>query len=441
MRKPSYLFLSIVAAVIFVCNVATLEAKPDVSVKYSITRAENKTGSKNTLILPYAFANESLGFTVGVGGAMKGYGQDQLLVGGTILGSSDEAALAALGIWDYMLPGSDRLYFSAIGSVGYYPRQRAYSYPFFSPGVTRPGSNDSSDDQYVQTPGIDNWVDFKLEYVLSLGSAENKGMLNFQLENGILQSEPSGGSDWNPMKNGVTVLMLKQYNRYQSYETEELGEIDGTVHPVQLGIYYDNTDFPSNPSSGSSQYFGYTHDFAWADSDQEWSFMEFEASKYYSLGSTEWSRQRIIALNLWTGHSPSWEEKTDNEGNIVADHRPPHFEGSVLGGFYRMRGFDSSRFNDRSVIYTSAEYRYTMQWNPLADISWLEWLQTDWVQLVAFIEGGRVANDYEFSELFSEWKADVGLAFRAMMAGGIIRLDIGFSEEGVNGWVMVGHPF
>jgi len=416
-------------------------ARPEASTKFSTTREENPNGSKNTLILPYAFPSESLGFSVGVGGGMKGYGQDQLLIGGTALGSFDGAGIGVLGMWDYNLPWFKRLFFSAIGSVGYYPAQRAYAYPFFTPGETRPGSNDSDQDDYVETEGWDNWSDFKLEYVLPIGSAKDSGILAYTTRQGMLISEPSGGETWNPLKSGVTVLLLHQYNRYQTYEPEELGEVDVTVHPFRLGLYYNNTDFPTNPSQGSTQYVAVTHDFAWLESDDIWTFVEFEASKYFSLGETDWARQRVIALNLWTGDAPSWEEHLTPEGNIYTTGSPTFNDGATLGGFYRMRGYPQNRFHDRSVIYTSAEYRYTLDWNPLAAISWLRFLHTDWLQLVGFVEGGRVANEYDFSELFSDWKVDGGLGLRAMMAGGVVRLDVGASDEGVNAWVMFAQPF
>jgi len=439
LRSLCIVCASVFTALLFLAP--PLHAKSKATVKYSTTREENPKGSKNALVLPYAFSTESMGFTVGIGAATKGYGQDQLLVGGTVLGSVEDSAVIALGMWDYKMPWVDRLYFTAVGSVGYYPNQRAYTFPYYPPGSTRPGSNDSGEDQYVETPGDDNWLDLKLEYVLPLGSARESGMIDYRLKGGILQSEPSGGSVWNPLNTGVTVLMLKQYNRYQSYEPKGAEKVDGAIHPLQFGIYYDNTDFSANPSFGSSQYLAYTYDFAWLDSEETWSFIEFEASKYYSLGSSDWARQRVVALNFWTGYSPSWDEELDANGNIDVTHRPPYFDGAVLGGFYRMRGYENHLFNDRAVIYTTVEYRYTLDWNPFEGVSWLRFLQTDWFQLVGFVEGGRVASDYEFSELFSDWKADAGVGIRAMMAGGVIRLDIGTSEEGVNGWVMFGHPF
>jgi len=49
-------------------------------------------GLQSALVLPYAFSIDSMGFTVGVGGLVKGYGQEQLVLGATAFGSSDETA-------------------------------------------------------------------------------------------------------------------------------------------------------------------------------------------------------------------------------------------------------------------------------------------------------------------------------------------------------------
>jgi outer membrane translocation and assembly module TamA len=91
------------------------------------------------------------------------------------------------------------------------------------------------------------------------------------------------------------------------------------------------------------------------------------------------------------------------------------------------------------VLYTTAEYRYTLDGNPLGNISWLKFLQNDWLQLVGFVEGGRVANDY--GDLFSDWKVDGGIGLRGMFAGAVVRLDVGMSDESTSAWAMIGHPF
>jgi hypothetical protein len=422
-----------------VASVTLVHARPKTSVKNTVDRVENRRqGTKLSLVLPYAFSSESLGVTVGVGGALKGYGQEQLLLGATAFTSFDSAVAIFGGMWDYRPSFFNRIFFSAQGMLGHYPQQRAYSAVHFEPGVPRPGSNDSGMDQYAEDSGYDNWSEFKLEYVVPIGSARNDALQKYKIKGGELQSPPVGGKSWNPLEGGVSILMLRQYNRYRNFEFSE-GQEEATEHPFQLALSYNNTDYPVNPLTGSSQYLAVTQDFGWLESPDSWTFLEFEASKYFSLGSSDWAKQRIIALNMWTGMSTSWQEQTNADGTITVIDRPPFYDGAVLGGFYRMRAYPMNRFNDRSVMYTTAEYRYTLKWNPLGDISWLNFLKCDWIQLVGFVEGGRVANDY--GDLFDEWKMDGGVGFRTLLSGAVVRLDVGISDETTSAWVMIGHPF
>ncbi len=418
----------------------SLHARPNTTVKSTLFRAENiDNGTKNKLILPFAFSTESMGLTMGVGGGTKGHGQEQLLLGATAFGSVDGVAALFLGMWDFRPSFSKRFFFGAQGMMGYYPKNRAYTSVGFQQNTIRAGSNDSDMDDYVEDSGYDNWSDFRIEYVIPWGSAATDAMQHYRLKGGLLQSAPVGGNTWNPLQHGVTTLLLRQYNRYRSFELDN-GDKDATVHPIQVAISYNNTNFPLNPETGSSQYLGITHDFGWLESPTKWTFMEFETSKYFSFGKSAWAKQRIIALNLWTGDTPSWSEKDNADGSVSVTNRPPFYEGATLGGFYRMRAYPMHRFNDRSVIYTSAEYRYTLDWNPLGNVSWLRFLRSDWLQLVAFAEGGRVANDYG-SDIFQDWKVDGGFGIRAFLSGSVVRFDVGFSDETTSAWVMFGQPF
>ncbi|MFT5728122.1 MAG: hypothetical protein ACI8PB_002274 [Desulforhopalus sp.] len=430
--------VGLLAALFFVTGVSESYAKPSASLKFTTNREENLKDGKETLVLPYAFPSESMGTTLGVGALAKGYGQDQLLVAASAWGSADDAVGVVLGLWDYKLPATNRFFFSILGSAGDYPRQRAYSIPGLKGQDGSPGSNDSDKDDYLETSGVDNWWEMKVEYVLPIGGMKNDGMANYKLKRGMLVSGAAGGKEWNPLTSGATVVVLKNFNRYQEFETDE-GDLDGTMHPLELGLLYNNTDFYTNPSEGSSQYLSITHDFGWMESPETWTFLEFEGSKYFSLGANDLARQQVVALNLWTGSSPSWETTTNADGREEVSHDPPYLAGARLGGFYRFRAYPTNRFNDRSVIYTTAEYRFTPEWNPIGETSWLRWLKMDWMQLVGFVEGGRVADEY--SDLFSDWKGDIGFGFRAMLAGGVVRFDYAVSDEGSAGWVMFGQPF
>ena len=73
--------------------------------------------------------------------------------------------------------------------------------------------------------------------------------------------EPAG-IPGNPLKAGVTTLMVRQFNQLQSFETE-FGIFERPIHPMEFGIGYDNTDYPNNPSEGSSQFLSVTRNLGW----------------------------------------------------------------------------------------------------------------------------------------------------------------------------------
>jgi len=420
---------------ISICNV---QAKPPGQVKYSVQRQENKK-MRESLVLPYAFSTDDMGTVIGVGGMLTGLYQKQMTVGGTIYGGGDSKGLA-LSVWDYRILDSERFFLSAIGMVGEYPLLRAYSpLPGEFSTDPRPGSNDSSFDDFIQAEGSSNWWDLKLEYVLPWGSAAKQSMARYQLQGGILK-EHVEQADWNPFKTGTSILIARQFNRYQQYRDEE-GELSGAVHALELGMLYDNTDFPANPSQGSSQYIGFSYNPEWLQSNQQWTFVELEASKYFSLGATSFAKQNVIALNTWVGYSPSWHVTTDGAGNSIVSNNAPFLEGATLGGMYRLRGFRQNRFHDKAVIYATAEYRMTLDYNPVADVPWLKFLNLDWFQTVFYVEGGRVSPTLHRDTLFADWKSDVGVSLRALTAGIVVRLDFTHSSEGGSTWLMVGHPF
>ena len=442
MKRTAILYAATISLFLVFAVHVNCWAKPDASTKFSVIRTENPEQGKERLALPYAFPSDSMGTTAGVGGFIKGYHQDQMLLAGTLFGSADEAYGFIGGLWDYRIPFLDRLYFSITGAISHFPRQRAYTEVPRRPAGNPPpqaGTNDSDEDKYTESEGDDYWYDFKFEYVLPIGSGKQDPSADYHLENGILKSGGTGGDSWNPLNSGISVLLFGQNSRYQSYETSA-GTYEGDTFPFEIGYLYNNTDFPTNPSRGSYQYLSYQQDFSDGEAG-DWSFLEFEASKYFDLGASRLARQRVVALNFWTGSSPSWSTEINEDGEEIVVDNPPFFDGATLGGFYRMRAYPTNRFNDRSVIYSTAEYRHTLKWNPVAGVSWLRWLKLDWFQLVGFVEGGRVAGEYDFEELFSDWKVDGGVGLRAMTAGAVVRFDMAFSEEGSAAWVMFGHPF
>ena len=405
----------------------TAYAKPPSNIKYSVERQEN-TKKRESLLLPYAFSTDDLGTVIGVGAMATGLYQKQMTLAGTVYGGAETKGLG-LGLWNYRALDSQRFFFSAIGIMGDFPLLRAYSpLPGEFSNDIRPGSNDSDFDDFIQASGSSNWWDVKLEYVLPWGHAKKESMARYRLQRGLLKDavEPA---DWNPFTTGTSILVARQFNRYQRYQNER-GELSGAVHGLELGLFYDNTDFPANPSQGSSQYIAFSYNPQWLESKNQWSFIEMEASKYFSLGATSFAKQNIIALNGWLGYSPSWQVNSDDMGNSQVTNNAPFLEGATLGGMYRLRGFRQNRFHDKAVIYATAEYRMTLDYNPAANVKWLRFLNLDWLQTVLYVEGGRVSPTFHHDTLLSDWKSDVGISLRALTAGIVIRLDFTHSKEG-----------
>ncbi|MBT1444203.1 BamA/TamA family outer membrane protein [Shewanella sp. JM162201] len=422
-----------------VTSTSALAASP--RVKASINRAESPDRVRESLILPYAFSTETMGLNLGVGGMIKGWHQDQMTLGATAFGG-DVSKGGWAGVFNYRLPSTERWFVSAHGLWAYYPDQRAYAGGSVVPIAADkplPGSNDSSPEQYFEADGNSNWFDSRVEYTLPLGAGKERGMLEYQLKDGLLVSEPSGGGDWNPLDSGVTVAMLRLFSRYQSFEFESQ-KLDGDFSAWELGLLYDNTDFATNPSYGSRQWFSYSSAIP-STVASDWDFWQLSASKFFSFGESDYAHQRVLALNMWTGYSPSWELEVLSDGSRMVRHGAPYNEGATLGGFTRMRGYDLNRFHDKAALYASAEYRYTLKYNPLEDVHWLRFLRLDWFQLVGFVEAGRVAPEYKLSTLTDEMKFDYGLSLRALTAGLVVRADLAKSDEGTNLWLMVDHPF
>ena len=81
------------------------------------------------------------------------------------------------------------------------------------------------------------------------------------------------------------------------------------------------------------------------------------------------------------------------------------------------------------------------KWNPLSDLSFAGIPRIDWWQWVLFAEAGRVAGDFDFSNLHNDLHTDVGFGMRFYSEGMVARLDFAFASEGWAVLAMVGHPF
>ncbi|MGD0275954.1 MAG: BamA/TamA family outer membrane protein [Syntrophales bacterium] len=304
----------------------------------------------------------------------------------------------------------------------------------------RAGSNDSDKDNYIEGRGVDNLARVKFRYLLPIGNGENNVITTQIIDRGQLVEWAVGGDSWNLLESGRTYLEMRPFWRQQTIDSD-YANVDRKTNGVDFAIYWENTDFPKNPSKGNTIRTRYTKDWGWFDSSNPYDVADVEFSKYFPLGSSDNFAQRVIALDFWTVNTLSWND-SDIEGGQVVFHRPPPYAGATLGGLWRLRGYPTSRFNDRAAIYYAAEFRMTPEWNPFAKIEWVrKYLEIAWWQVVPFVEVGRVAPSWEIDTLHSSIKWDVGIGIRAMAKGLVVRIDTAVSKDDYGVQMMVGHPF
>jgi hypothetical protein len=392
--------------------------------------------SPQTLKLPYAFYNENFGFAGGFVYGKVGRPQKQSLTLATAIVGT-KGGMGFLVGKDIQMPGFDRLFFDPVVSVGYFADNDSYvdGNPKFAD--ERAGSNDSDEDNYVDGDGWDNFFRFRFKYLLPIGRGRDEIIATDMIEDGLLVSEPSGGSSLNPLKSGRTFLEIRPFYRSQEIDGDDVDEKTKT-NGVDFSVFWDNRDFEANPSKGFGLRGQVSRDFGWFDSSDSWTNVEGELDVYFPFKMGNWLRRGVLALNHWTSYSISWDKQSNGEIN----NRPPAYSGSTLGGLWRMRGFPSQRFNDRAATYYAAELRLIPHWNPFDNWPGVQkYVGIEWLQFVPFGEAGRVAPKWNFSRLHSDMKWNAGLGIRAWAQGIVIRIDSAYSNEGVGVQMMIAQPF
>jgi hypothetical protein len=392
------------------------------------------------LNLPFAFYNETFGVAGGYVYGVSGWPQPQSTLLSTTIAGSTGSAMSFLIGKDLQIPFTRRWFFDPVVSVGYF--NDVESYANGNPDYTgeRAGSNDSDKDNYIEGDGWDNFFRFKFKYLLPMGSGKDTIINTYKVAGGHLISGASGGDSMNPFKSGETFVELRPFYRSQQNEGEDV-DAEVKTNGIDAGIYWDNRDFYPNPKRGNSWRIKYSEDFGKFNSSGDWTSMQGEVDQYFSLGESTltsfWSG-RILALDFWTAYSPSWDAQDD--GSI--HDRPPTYSGATLGGLWKMRGYSTSRFSDRAAIYYCAELRLTMKRNPFDNWPWIQkHIGVQWVQIVPFVEVGRVAPEWEFEKLHSDMKYDGGLGFRLLAKGMTVRVDFAGSDEGFKTQMIIQQPF
>jgi outer membrane protein assembly factor BamA len=387
--------------------------------------------------LPYGFYNDKFGAAVGYAYGTAGYPQPQSTMLITAMGGSESSGMIFLIGNNLQVPFFDRLFLDPIVSVGYFSDTNSYvsGKPIYA--GQQAGDNDSNKTDHIIGDGWDNYFRMNFKYLLPIGTGEDHIISVYKFNRGLLTSGAQGGQSWNPFKSGKTYLELRPFYRSQGIDGK-YGDFKSKTNGLDFSVFWDNRDLPANPSTGNSIRLKLSRDFGWLNSTSSWTALFAEADKYFSLGPSDWFRQRVIALDFWTGYSPTWDVQPDG----TVENRPPVYAGAFLGGLWRMRAYPSQRFSDRAAIYYGGELRMIPEWNPFDHWEWLQrHLGVQWVQLVPFAEVGRVAPDWGIERLHSDMKWDAGFGFRFLAKGLVLRIDSAYCDEGFGAQMMISQPF
>jgi hypothetical protein len=404
----------------------------------SITVGPDGKFEKGVISVPYGFYNRNFGAAGGYAYAVTGWPQKQAAMIATAMAGSKGSVLGFFMGRDLKMPFTQRLFLDAVVSTGYFQDVDIYTAGNRDFPDERAGSNDSDEDNYVNSDGgWDNFFRLRFKYLLPIGHGKDEIISTQVVDRGLLVKGAIGGESWNPLVSGRTYLELKPFYRLQQVDGDDVQE-DVKTNGLELSLFRDNRDFKFNPSKGSALRLKFQRDFGWFDSSDSWTVVDAEFDKYFSLGESDWFRQRVLAFDFWTAYSPTWEEKSNGE----IENGAPSFAGATLGGLWRLRGFPSQRFSDKAAIYYAAEARFIPRWNPFEGWPWLQkYIGVQWLQFVPFVEIGRVAPDWNVQDLHEDMKWSAGLGVRFWAKGLVARIDSAVSDEGFEIQMMVAQPF
>ena len=426
-----------VSALLLVALAVVSATSPRPATAQSIYVDRQGPSGEQVLSLPYAFYNESFGAAAGyVYGAVATPQPQSAIIATAMVGTKGSAMVALLGK-DIRVPGFDRLFVDPVFSFGYFGENDIYTdgNPRFPD--ERSGSNDSSENDFINGDGWDNFARLRFQYLLPIGDGRDEIVRTVEIDRGLLRDDAAPNLALTPWRSGRSYLQFRPFYRSQEIDGDDFfGELE--TNGIDVSFYWDNRDFIPSPERGQSLLLEFSRDFGWFNSSNSWTALQGEYDQYFSFGANSRFRQRVLAFDIWTAYSPTWRETSS--GDI--ENGPPPYAGATLGGLWRLRGFPSERFSDKAAIYYAAELRLIPEWNPFTKMPTLQkQLGVQWLQFVPFVEIGRVAPKWDVEELHSDMKWSAGLGIRAWAKGIVVRVDTAASDEGVGVMMMVSQPF
>lgn len=411
--------------------VVSTSAFADEDPEFPPTEPKSESGY-DVRAVPFLMYLEDWGWTFALGGVAKGVVQPQATVFGGGAFSENGTYLGYAGLFNFMVPGWDQVMFDLSLLENDFNESR-----FFlsnNPG-RRAGGNDSDINDLVHSPAHDKHYRFFMKYTLPMGDGRDGALAAEKKRTFGYDVSP----EWNPVASGITSLQVEPY--YRSRKLDNYPDLEAnTSAGIITTLEYDNRNSRIRPTRGSNTKLRMTYDPG-SSNRPDWLTMEFQFSKFFSLGSSNFLDERVIALNGWLADTPTWNSKTDINGHEVY-RRPPSYAGVRLGGFDRLRGYAGVRFHGRSAVLYSAEYRMVPHWQPLGALPVIGPLyHIPWWQWTLFADVGRVADDFDLGELHFDMKYTVGGGMRFMIEGITVRLELVSSPEDTFTRVFINQPF
>ncbi len=176
-------------------------------------------------------------------------------------------------------------------------------------------------------------------------------------------------------------------------------------------VQFDYRDNPAGARSGGNYEARFTHFDDRKLGQHDFRQLDLEAQQYIPF----FAKRRVIVLRAKT-------VMTFTNGSATV----PFYMQPVLGGSDDLRGYRPFRFHDDNMIVTNIEYR---------------WESFSGLDMALFFDAGKVTSkrsDIDFRNL--ETAAGIGFRFNVRNQT-FIRLDTGFSQEGVQLWFKFASPF
>lgn len=367
--------------------------------------------------VPIIFSTETLSTTFGGAGLVKHAGQAQAVALGIGLYSANDSWLTYAGFYNYQLPKLEQWLFSAELFRGHYEQGIYYL----------PQTEVRGDTDRIISVGDEGFSKFHIKYVLPFGGGANGAAASLARKKNAIS--------WNPLESGVTTISLTPFNKYR--ELEALNYLPDEARGFEFALNWDNRDSANNSADGGQTNLTLTRGSE-VDDEPTWLMWEFEQSAFLSLGDNAWFESQVLAANFYIADTPTWN---DIDGDSQDYKRPPTFAGVSLGGFDRLRGYDSKQFTGRSAVNYALEYRVTPRWQPLQNLPVFNLYDVPWWQWALLIEAGNVSDKFTLDSLHEDMKTSYGASVRFEVESIVIRADFVTGGDESQFWVMVNQPF